>query len=116
MLVIIFLLDIPSINATVTPKNKPVLGNLYLLICSSTTFEANFIYTSAFQWYHNGVRLNGRSSRVLRLPSLALSDVGNYTCRVTATSRILGQPIVADSPPHTVILRGKCDSNKKKVV
>ena len=103
----LFILDIPTINVIVTIANEATLGGLYLLICSSTTSEINFIYTSAFQWYHNGVRLIGKTTRGLHLPSLALSDVGNYTCRVTATSRVLGQPIVADSLPRTIILSGE---------
>ena len=108
-----FVLDVPIISVTVTNTNEATLGGVYLLICSSTSLEINFIYTSTFQWYHNGAILVGRNPRVLHLSSLALSDVGNYTCRVTATSRALGQPIVTDSLPHTVILRGKHNKNHK---
>jgi len=48
-----------------------------------------------------------RTTRVLFLPSLSLSDVGNYTCEVSASSRILGRPIVKKSQPHSVILKGE---------
>ena len=91
----------------VIATKKAELNSLYLLICYSRTSEINFIYASKFQWYHNGVVLVGRTTRVLHLSSLSLSDVGNHTCRVTATSRILGQPIIEESQPHMIILRGK---------
>ena len=106
-LLFVGLLGTPSINVIVTASYEAMEGRQYRLICSWTISEINFIYIPALQWYHNGVILIGEATRVLYLPSLALSDVGNYTCRVTATSRLLGQPIIAENQPHRVILSGE---------
>jgi len=98
-------IDVPSINVTIL-TNKAELGRPYLLICSATSIEINFSYFSKFEWCHNGNILLGKNSRVLRLSPLSLSDVGNYTCKVTASSIVLSRPVHAESLPHVLILKG----------
>ena len=48
---------------------------------------------------------------MLHLFSLSFSIVGNYTCKITATSDSLGIPIYAISDPHQIILQGTSNND-----
>ena len=110
--------DVPEIEVTISSNSESIHGNPYILVCSHRSAEPNFIYSPTFEWCHNGDVLVGERSRVLHFSSLSFSDVGNYTCKITATSDSLGIPIFDMSDPHQIILQGtpnNFSSDKKQI-
>ena len=59
----------------------PVVGERYSLTCNVSTMVARY------HWRQNGRIIPEETQETLMLPSLTLSDAGNYACEVTLNSR-----------------------------
>ncbi len=97
---------LPTIEVDVTSNIQPSIGSSYHLICSHRTSDANFVLSATFQWYFKEILLPDTSSPLLHFSILSLSDAGNYTCEVTATSSLLGI-LINGTGSHLVRLQGK---------
>jgi hypothetical protein len=84
----------PSIN--MQPNSLSVLPG------AAAYFSVGFLGDSpfTFQWYKDGVAIQGQASAILNIPSVSSSDAGSYTVKITNS----GGSITSDPAVLTVIV------------
>ena len=91
----------PSITVGVTANlSTPLMVGQtgYTLTCDVSGAERlNPMITYQWTRYDGSTRTQIGSSRTLTLPSVGLSDAGNYTCNVTVGSALLTSDIQASA-------------------
>lgn len=104
-------LEDPAIAAQPASVSKDKNGNISITAA---------VYSSAsitYQWYKNGVLLDGQTTNTLTLNNLVESDSAQYTLHATtqgqtlisdaAQLRVLAAPVIASAPASISILGGK---------
>ena len=93
--------------------------NQFVLAGSDVTFGVSASGTSplSYQWYFNGLVLNGQTNVVLSLTNVAPSQAGNYSVIITnmfgsVTSRLVvlgigSPPVISLQPTNQTVLAGK---------
>ena len=89
-----------QIKVRIWSKHRPSVDNLYIITSTPASSKTNFEYLSSYEWCNYGVIIEGSNSRVLHFSSLSLADVGNYTCKVMASTSALGRSLYGTSPVH----------------
>lgn len=54
--------------------------------------------TLSYQWFKDGVKINGATSEFLELPSVKNADEGKYTVEVSATGNVVGKAMAISAP------------------
>ena len=82
-----------AINATIShPQSSPIVGMLYSLSCLFNVSEGFVAHTTTIIWIHPNRTNFTTSSESIVFNVLRASDSGEYICRVTLTSPVLGMP------------------------
>lgn len=87
-------------NKTDVPKNetKSVGQSTTMIMCEDNRFHPN----DTFQWFKNGIAINGANSRTYTISSLSIADNGTYTCKSYHTSNPDMSPLILEREPITL--------------
>ena len=108
---------VPTISVRINNgEDTPILRQSFTLTCDISGVE-NLQPNITYMW----MKMNstetpsqvGNNSNLLFFPELDTSDVGNYTCSVSISSRYLIERISNDSNPISISFQGKNFSTKK---
>lgn len=78
---LVLLMSVTSLHAAGLINSQP--ASLVAHPDDTVRFRVGAIAGSAFQWYRNGVQLDGATDSVLEIPDVSLSDDGTrFACRV----------------------------------
>lgn len=90
-----------ALPANITQMPKSVVGTLNRsLIINPTVEEVEGIIT--YQWYKNGVKLEGKTNKILTIESPTETDEGEYVLKVTTTVGTVSTEVT--STPCNVII------------
>ena len=73
--------EFPQISEQPTDRDVP-LGGTTILTTQSTN-------ANNFQWYRNGLPLDGQTNSTLTLENVAIADVGYYSCVLVKGTEVL---------------------------
>lgn len=88
------------------------VGDVLNLHVSHTYFNPDSTYT--YQWKKNGVNIAGAIDSVYSIPSVAMTDAGNYTCTVQTIDsyKVESEPAIITVSPVGVKNIGNADAIK----
>ena len=66
---------------SISGSNNQLVGQTYTLTCQVNA--GGHTVTPEYQWIKDGTEIPNEASATLSFPSLAETDFGDYTCRVT---------------------------------
>ena len=87
-----------TITAEISDTGASIAGHSYTLACNVTGVD-KFSATLSYKWTKNNGTLTqvGSNTKTLSFSPLRLSDSGQYTCHVTASSDVVPNMHVANT-------------------
>ena len=95
-------LDVLSVGIVSSPQDITACegSNAQFTVNAQSTPAGS---TLAYQWFKDGVKINGATSNSLDVPAVKNSDAGKYTVEVSATGNVIGSAMAVSAPATLIV-------------